>query len=99
MHIKKHRWSRTYEAAEVELIEILGSSFDNMPQRITVPDQEIIELATTDETSIWCAEGSLTISNDTQRVALQAGDTVVLSASQKYEILSGFTGCVYYQEA
>lgn len=99
MHIQKSRWSKTYEAAEEELIELLSHSFTELPERLTLPDQETESLTTTTEISIWCAEGSMTISNGQQHVALQTGDTAALAPNQNYSILSGFTGCVYYQES
>lgn len=98
MHIQKSRWSKTYEAAEEELIELLKHSFSELPTRITLPDQETVKLIINTEISIWCAEGSMTISNGSQNVALQTGDAVILSSNETYNILSGFTGCVYYQE-
>lgn len=99
MRPTKFRWSRVYESNEEELHAFLEAR-GIVAQRVyleefaqtpgTVPDTDTV---------LYCADGSMTVVVDTDKLAAQPGDAIRIVANQSYYIDAGFAGCVYYLAA
>lgn len=96
MHIRKSRWSRVYESAEEELIELLERR-RIAAQRWAADDGEDIIKQFAGDTQIWCAEGQLACTVGGQAYSLQPGDILSIPAKMKCTIHVGFGGCVCYE--
>jgi mannose-6-phosphate isomerase class I len=96
MQFVKYRWSRNYESAEEDLFSLFDA--ENMqPQRVTVDADSVFHIKpVSDDTTIWCAEGSMVIDNQQMQYSLQAGDALLVPAESSYTATCGFTGCAYY---
>ena len=98
MELKKYRWSKTYEAAEVDLGELLASKSIEAERLDYQADQELALGMHAKDKRIWCAEGSIMITiNSTQKIALQAGDALNIPAFVPHQALAGFAGSVCYE--
>ena len=94
MTLQKFRWSRVYESAEEELLDFLkaknieadrlvGEEFE--PSEPRNPEQD---------STIWCAEGSLNIKFDHKTFSIQPGDAIHIPAGNKYQAVAGISGYV-----
>ena len=98
MILRKYRWSKHYESAEEELLEILKSKHIDAERWQAAEYKEFPALQYLYDQHIWCAEGSITFKIDRKEVSLQTGDTLDLPAGTTYEALAGFSGCVCYSD-
>jgi quercetin dioxygenase-like cupin family protein len=98
MELRKHRWSKTYEAAEVDLGELLESKGIEAERWTAEGDQEFeLHMHPLDK-RLWCAEGSIMLTiNSTQKIAMQAGDALTIPAYMPHSAVAGFAGCVCYE--
>lgn len=97
MQLRKYRWSRAYESAEEELVELLAA------RRITAirweaEEDSVIEVPGHNvDKQLWCAEGQLTLQANDTAYSLQPGDVIDIPAHTPYEIRARFGGCVCYE--
>jgi mannose-6-phosphate isomerase class I len=97
MQVKKTRWSRVYESSEEELTDFL-SSRKLTAERHTLSEFETAEPQTSPHgTTLWCAEGSMTVQAASTKLSVQPGDSVQLPAATPFTLLAGISGCVYYE--
>jgi mannose-6-phosphate isomerase class I len=97
MILKKYRWSRDYESNEEELTRFFESK-NIETERWHAVEQQIFESQTNEyDTKLWCAEGSIIITIDGQRISLQPGDGLDLPAGTVHEAVAGISGCVCYE--
>ena len=97
MQVRKYRWSKHYESAEEELVELLAAKGITANRWSATESEILTPQATAHDSHIWCAEGSLVITTGGQRYSMQPGDVLDLPASSQYEVRVGLTGCVCYQ--
>lgn len=98
MELRKYRWSKTYEAAEVDLGDFLRAK-NIEAERWIGEEDEVYELHMhPKDKKLWCAEGSILFTlKGSQKIALQAGDALDLPAYTPHEAVAGFAGCVCYE--
>lgn len=98
MQVRKFRWSRVYESAEEELVELLARK--RLPaQRWAAEDGEESTKTYPADTQLWCAEGQLTCTVQGKTYSMQPGDALDVPAVLQCTLRSGFGGCVYYESA
>lgn len=98
MELRKYRWSKDYESAEEELQRLfVARKID--PKRWEAESGEEIESKTTSEdTRLWCAEGSFMIEVNGKHFSMQPGDTLDIPKGFSYKAKAGIAGCVVYQQ-
>ena len=97
MEAKKFRWSKTYEAGEGELIDLLAAK-KAAAERWTLEEFGRVESHSHPaDTRIWCAEGSIAFSVAAKVFPLQAGDALDIPAQATFEATAGFAGCICYE--
>ncbi len=96
MSNKRFRWSKVYESSEEELMAYLQSR--NLQAQRIVSEEFGIKSGQNSavDFTIWCAEGSLTVRQDTTTTSLQPGDAINMRANLPYDIRAGLTGYVCY---
>lgn len=97
MKFRKFRWSKVYESSEEELVELLNAR-GITTERWTANEYE--QLGTKNfnqDITLWCAEGSFTITVDHSTVSMQPGDAIQIPKNTDYEIDGGMFGCISYQ--
>lgn len=98
MEVKKFRWSKTYEAGEGELIELLASKNVGAERWVATEHEEFKPHIHALSKRLWCAEGSITFTiNGTKKIPLQAGDALDIPSNTVHEALAGFAGCICYE--
>ena len=97
MGIQKFRWSRVYESSEEELVELLQAQ-NTTAERWTAEEFKQFQIPNTQSAStIWCAEGSLTVQAGGSKISLQPGDGLRISANSNLTAAAGISGCVCYE--
>jgi mannose-6-phosphate isomerase class I len=96
MIIRKYRWSKVYESSEEELVAVLQSHKIEGSRRHIDAGDEPTKQHTRGPTTIWCAEGSVTIETKSNNTSLQPGDALLIDANTTYSVRPGITGCAYY---
>ncbi len=97
MQLKKYRWSRDYESAEEELLQMFASK-NIMSERWTAEgDEELAPRVHALDRKLWCAEGSIMFTIDSKNISLQAGDALDIPAYTVHAGLGGFSGCAIYE--
>lgn len=97
MKLQKFRWSKVYESQEEELMGILEAAGVKATRWAV---HEPIELATHaygTDTTLWCADGSVTYDFGTQKFVLQPGDGLFIPADYGFTATSGMFGCAVYE--
>lgn len=96
MSIRKFRWSKVYESAEEELLLFLRNR-SIKATRITAEGMgKQLQQRADHDTTLWCADGTLTVRAGTTSVSLQPGDAVHISARTTYDLEAGLFGFVCY---
>jgi mannose-6-phosphate isomerase class I len=95
MH-KKFRWSKVYESSEEELVLFLQSR--NLQARRINADSmtEAVQQTAESERTLWCAEGSLSVQQESTITPLQPGDAVRVATNAPYTLTPGIAGYVCY---
>jgi hypothetical protein len=94
--LRKFRWSKVYESSEEELTALLRA------RNITAVHsaREAFDKSTPEpankETTIWCAEGSLSVFVNEETVSLQPGDALRMPAKMPYRLDAGISGYTCY---
>ena len=99
MQIRKSRWSRVYESAEEELVELLERKQILARRWAAEEGQEIAGRQFAVDTQLWCAEGQLTCTIEGKAYSLQAGDVLDIPANLSCSMRVGFGGCACYESA
>jgi len=97
MQVRKYRWSKHYESAEEELINLLAAKHIDAT-RCTASEMEIFDPEVhPEDRQLWCAEGSIVFTIDNQRISIQPGDALDIPANTFHEAVAGISGCVWYE--
>lgn len=96
MKLQKFRWSKVYESAEEELVSFLEARNISFTRHEAEAFSELSGQAPAQGGTLWCAEGSYSLSVGGQELPMQPGDAVHLPAQSAYQITAGLTGCVWY---
>ena len=97
MQLKKYRWSRAYESAEEELIQLLARKKITADRWVAEGGQVFEPHSHALDKQLWCAEGSIVITVDNKRITLQSGDVLDLPAHMIHRAEAGFSGCALYE--
>jgi quercetin dioxygenase-like cupin family protein len=94
--VRKYRWSKHYESAEEELVGLLTAKGISA-ERWTADSNEIFAAHShSQDTRLWCADGTIVFTVDGKRFSLQPGDTLDIPANTMHEATVGLFGCVCY---
>lgn len=99
MQIRKSRWSRVYESAEEELVELLERKHISAHRWTAEEDEDMVTRQFAAETRLWCAEGQLVCTIMGRAYSLQAGDVLEIPAKLGCRIRVGFGGCICYESS
>jgi mannose-6-phosphate isomerase class I len=98
MQMRKFRWSKVYESAEEELVELLEHK--HIPaNRWTAEEGEESTKKYPVDMQLWCTEGQLTCAAQDKTYSLQAGDAMDIPAHVTCSLRGGFGGCACYESA
>jgi quercetin dioxygenase-like cupin family protein len=97
MQLRKYRWSRDYESAEEELIQLLARKSIAAERWVGEPSEAFESHSHPFDKRLWCAEGSIVVYVDDKAITLQSGDALDLPASTVHHALVGFSGCAMYE--
>ncbi len=97
MILKKYRWSRDYESAEEELLQMFASKNITSQRWTAEGDEELAPRVHALDRKLWCAEGSIIFAIDGKKISLQAGDALDIPALAVHSALGGFSGCAIYE--
>ena len=99
MQIRKYRWSKVYESAEEELLELFAAKGIEA-EHWSGEDGQVIRGTQYDhDTQLWCAEGLLACTLAGTTYSLQPGDVLDIPAHTPHDIRVGFGGCGAYVSA
>lgn len=94
--MQKFRWSRVYESSEEELTALLAARGITAKQIAAEADSDDVVHQTKWESTIWCAEGSLTVITSGSATSLQPGDALRVPASTACTLQAGLSGYTCY---
>lgn len=101
MQLRKYRWSRDYESAEEELIQLFAHKKIQAERWHADEFEQFPELSHDYDTRLWCAEGSIVFTvhgaDGERRISIQPGDGLDLPANTRYSAVAGFTGAACYE--
>jgi quercetin dioxygenase-like cupin family protein len=97
MHIRKYRWSKHYESAEEELVQLLAVKQISATRWTAEGGEAIGPRTCSADITIWCAEGTIVFIIASKQYSLQPGDTLELPAGTVYEATGGLFGCACYE--
>ncbi len=97
MQLKKYRWSRDYESAEEELLQMFAAKKIVSERWTSEGDEELKPRIHALDRRLWCAEGSIIFTIDGKKISLQAGDALDIPAYTVHSALGGFSGCAIYE--
>lgn len=92
---RKFRWSKDYESAEEELIQLFHAKHIQA-KRIHIEPDEHFSHKLVQPSHLWCAEGSCTISVSGVVISMQPGDALDIPKDTTLDGTGGMTGCAYY---
>jgi len=96
MKLQKFRWSKVYESAEEELLDLLQAKNVVAKRQEAEAFSELSQQTPAQESILWCAESSFSLSVCSQDLSMQPGDAIRIPAQTAYKITAGLTGCVWY---
>jgi quercetin dioxygenase-like cupin family protein len=97
MKLQKFRWSKVYESPEEELVTFLKARNIHAERSAFEPFQVAEQQSLDQDTTIWCAEGSLTAHINGDAISLQPGDALRIPAHTPYQMNAGMSGYSCYQ--
>ncbi|MDB5182606.1 MAG: Cupin 2 conserved barrel domain protein [Candidatus Saccharibacteria bacterium] len=97
MILIKYRWSKHYESAEEELVDILASKKIVAERWHAEEYEEFKPHKHPADKQLWCTEGSIVFKVNDKEITLQTGDALDLPANTVHEAKAGFSGCVCYE--
>jgi homogentisate 1,2-dioxygenase len=96
MGMQKIRWSKVYESSEEELLDFLRQRNIQAERTVVEAMSEPDTHNADGETTVWCAEGSLSISDEHSSLSVQPGDAVRIPNATSYNLRPGISGYVCY---
>lgn len=98
MDLQKYRWSKAYESAEEELVQLLNMKNIDAEAWTAEADQVFEPSVYALDRRLWCAEGSISITPaGGKTVSLQPGDTLDIPAYLVHGAVAGINGAVCYE--
>ena len=97
MNVRKYRWSKDYESAEEELIDLLAAKQVSAARWTAEAYHEFPEHIHEYDSRLWCAEGSIKFIVSGQTISLQPGDALELPAGAPHAATAGLSGCAVYE--
>ncbi len=96
MSLRKFRWSKVYESSEEELTDFLQARNIAATEFSAEAFDTSESQSSNKETTIWCAEGSLTFHSTDATVSLQPGDALHIPDGATYTLVAGISGYLCY---
>lgn len=97
MKLQKFRWSKVYESSEEELVQFLDARGIDAERWTADEFHSFGQQIFAEDTTIWCAEGSLTFHIDDKNISMQPGDGLVIPGHVDFEATAGMSGCVCFE--
>ena len=97
MQLRKYRWSKVYESAEEELLELFKQRGVEATFWAGEDGQEVTDKAYAHDTRLWCAEGLVSCTIGDKTYSLQPGDVLDIPAGTTATLRVGFGGCGVYE--
>jgi quercetin dioxygenase-like cupin family protein len=97
MKLQKFRWSKVYESSEEELTDFLKARNISATRTDGEAFERLTETKRPDAITIWCAEGSFTLTINGENISMQPGDAIHILADAPYEIAAGMSGYIRYE--
>lgn len=97
MSIRKFRWSKVYESTEEELTDFFASRNIHAVEFQAEAFDKAEPRELDHESTIWCAEGSGSITVDSKTISMQPGDAFVIPAGTAFTIAAGLSGYICYE--
>jgi quercetin dioxygenase-like cupin family protein len=97
MNIRKYRWSKHYESAEEELIELLAAKNIDATRWTLEAGATVPLHPQAQDGTIWCADGTVIYKIAGKQYSLQPGDSLDIPADALVEATAGLFGCVCYE--
>jgi quercetin dioxygenase-like cupin family protein len=97
MQLRKYRWSKVYESAEEELLELFKQRGIQATFWAGENGQNIDGKQYPHDSRIWCAEGLLSCTTQGKTYSLQPGDALDVPAGTTLSLHVGFGGCGVYE--
>src|ERR1700756_1090803 len=98
MQLRKYRWSRDYEAAEEDLVQLLATKRITANRWTASEHQDFAAQRHANDKQLWCVEGSFRLeTTGGHTYNLQAGDALDVPAGTEYHATAGFSGCTLYE--
>lgn len=97
MQIRKYRWSKHYESAEEELIDLLAARKIAAERWTAGGNESFAPHRHALDKTLWCADGSIIFMAAGKKFSLQPGDTLELPANTVHEATAGMFGAVCYE--
>jgi hypothetical protein len=97
MRLEKFRWSRVYESSEEELVDLLKTRGMTATRHHIEEFGDMGGLNFQQDTTWWCADGSMTLVFAEIKFSLQAGDSLRIPANNAFTGTAGISGCTYYE--
>jgi quercetin dioxygenase-like cupin family protein len=99
MQVRKSRWSKVYESAEEELVQLLERKHIAARRWAAEEGEEIASQQFPTDMQLWCAEGQLTCTVAGQAYSMQTGDVLNIPAGLDCTMRARLGGCVCYESA
>jgi mannose-6-phosphate isomerase class I len=97
MQLQKFRWSKVYESSEEELVQLLEAQ-DIKAERWQAEEfHDFGGQSFQQDTTIWCADGSLTMTFAEKKFSMQPGDGLWIPANYAFNAVAGMSGCTCYE--
>ena len=96
MNVRKYRWSRVYESAEEELVELLAAK-NITATRHELDSYESLNLPAHDKLAhIWSAQGAAIFVVGGKRFSLQPGDVLDVPAGETCDVTTSLSDFAWY---
>jgi quercetin dioxygenase-like cupin family protein len=97
MQLQKFRWSKVYESQEEELLAVLEAQGVVATRWAAHEPSELETHAYSSDTTLWCADGSVTYDFGDQKFVLQPGDGLSIPSNYGFTATVGMFGCAIYE--
>ena len=97
MKLQKFRWSKVYESQEEELVNLLQAMGVTAKRSHANEFHDFGERTYSQNSTIWCAEGSFKITTANLTFSMQPGDGITIPADTTLAITAGMSGCAFYE--
>ncbi|TAH32212.1 hypothetical protein EYC59_06245 [Candidatus Saccharibacteria bacterium] len=97
MSLRKFRWSKVYESTEEELTDFLRARNIETTHWAAEAFDVLENQSYGTDSTLWCAEGSLTFRAGDTTMSLQPGDAVRVPASTPFTLQAGISGYICYK--